>query len=59
MNKKVVLRKWLEYTLIIVNMFCIFILAGDCESWSLFIWKTIIAMIILTFNTTILEIYAR
>lgn len=59
MNKKVVLRKWLEYTLIIVNIFCIIILASECKDMTLFISKGIISMIIFLFNGVILEVYTK
>lgn len=59
MNKKIVLRKWIEYLLIIINIICVCLIAGDCDSMLLFILKGVISIIVIFFNSIILDTYGR
>ena len=48
-NKK--LRPWVVNLLIIINFICICLLCGECESFKLFIFKTIACLTIFIFNS--------
>lgn len=56
--KKIRLRKWFKYYLIIINCFLILILAGDTENFLLFTLKNIIGIILFIFNHCLLAKYS-
>ena len=56
--KKVRLRKWIKYYLIIVNCFLILVLAGDMENIVAFTIKNVIGITLFLFNNYILFKYS-
>lgn len=56
--KKLRLRKWIKYYLIIVNCFLILVLVGDMENIIAFTIKNIIGIVLFLFNNYILFKYS-
>ena len=53
------LKKWVEYTIIFIQMILFVLLGSDCENTKLFIYSKIIILIIFGFNHMILKRYSR
>ena len=51
------LRKWVEYSLIIINILAFIVMASDCESTKVFIISHLIALIIFVLNNHLLIKY--
>lgn len=58
-NKKIVLKKWLESVLIIINFIMFVIFASDMNDTNLFIISHVSALIVFMFNSFILYKYGR
>lgn len=55
--KTLKLRKWVEYTLIIINIFALIVMASDCDSMKVFLISHIIATIVFVVNSNLLIKY--
>lgn len=51
------LRKWAEYSLIIINILAFIVMASDCESTKVFIISHLITLIIFVLNSHLLIKY--
>lgn len=51
------LRPWVVNLLIIINFICVCLLCGECESFSLFLIKMIVCLIIFIFNSYTLYMF--
>lgn len=55
--KRLKLRKWAEYSLIIINILAFIVMASECESTKVFIISHLIAAIIFVLNSHLLIKY--
>lgn len=57
--KKLYFKKWVEYSLIIINILLYASLAGDTDNIFIFIASKLIASVLFAFNYKLLEKYGR
>ena len=57
--KKRYLKKWVEYSIIIIQFLLIMILSADSDNFNVFIISKIVALLIFYINHLILKNYTR
>lgn len=59
MKKKVILKKWVEYILLIIQFILILILGAESDNFTIFLISKLIALAIFFVNHLILVKYTR
>lgn len=57
--KKLIFKKWVEYVLIIILLFCIMFISAECISFKAFIISKIICILVIIVIGLLLKKYGR
>ena len=57
--KRTIVKDWVAYTLVVINILLLMFMAGDCEDMTIFVVSKIIALVLFVFNSFIIVKYSR
>ena len=57
--KRLVLRKWFAYVLVIINMFAFCVMASEVEDLKLFVVSHLVALLVFASNSMLIIKYCR